>query len=104
MHLMSAPIGVGDLVDGKYRILRVLGEGGWGIVCEGENTRTMRHVAIKTLRPQAALTKDIIARFEREAQAAGRIGSEHIVEVLDLGTLADGTHYMVMELLNGEDL
>jgi serine/threonine-protein kinase len=63
----------GDLVDGKYRILRAIGEGGWGIVFEGENTRTMRHVALKTLRPQAKLTKDIIARFEREAQAAGRI-------------------------------
>ncbi len=97
-------IAAGDLVDGKYRIVRTIGEGGWGVVFEGENTRTFKRVAIKVLRPHSGLTKDIIARFEREAQAAGRIGSEHIVEVYDLGALQDGTHYMVMELLTGEEL
>jgi serine/threonine-protein kinase len=101
---MSGSFGVGDLVDGKYRILRLIGEGGWGIVFEGENARTLKRVAIKVLRTQSSITPDIQARFEREAQAAGRIGSEHIVEVFDLGTLADGTSYMVMELLAGEDL
>jgi serine/threonine protein kinase len=97
-------VGVGDLVDGKYRLLRIIGEGGWGIVFEGENARTLKRVAIKILRARADLTVDIRTRFEREAQAAGRIGSDHIVEVFDLGTLADGSHYMVMELLAGEDL
>jgi serine/threonine protein kinase len=97
-------VDVGDLVDGKYRLLRIIGEGGWGIVFEGENARTLKRVAIKILRARADLTLDIRTRFEREAQAAGRIGSDHIVEVFDLGTLADGSHYMVMELLAGEDL
>ncbi|HEX8795518.1 MAG TPA: protein kinase [Polyangiaceae bacterium] len=97
-------IAAGDLVDGKYRIIRTIGEGGWGVVFEGENIRTFKRVAIKVLRPHSGLTKDIIQRFEREAQAAGRIGSEHIVEVYDLGSLDDGTHYMVMELLTGEEL
>lgn len=97
-------IAAGDLVDGKYRIIRTIGEGGWGVVFEGENIRTFKRVAIKVLRPHSGLTKDIIQRFEREAQAAGRIGSEHIVEVYDLGSLEDGTHYMVMELLTGEEL
>lgn len=97
-------IAAGDLVDGKYRIIRTIGEGGWGVVFEGENIRTYKRVAIKVLRPHSGLTKDIIQRFEREAQAAGRIGSEHIVEVYDLGSLEDGTHYMVMELLTGEEL
>jgi serine/threonine protein kinase len=97
-------VGVGDLVDSKYRLLRIIGEGGWGIVFEGENARTLKRVAIKILRARADLTVDIRTRFEREAQAAGRIGSDHIVEVFDLGTLADGSHYMVMELLAGEDL
>jgi serine/threonine protein kinase len=97
-------VGVGDLVDGKYRLLRVIGEGGWGIVFEGENARTLKRVAIKILRTRPDLTADIRTRFEREAQAAGRIGSDHIVEVFDLGTVADGSHYMVMELLSGEDL
>ncbi len=100
----SGTLGVGELVDGKYRLVRVIGEGGWGIVFEGENVRTMRKVAIKVLRAQANVTPDVRARFEREAQAAGRIGSEHIVEVFDLGTLPDGTSYMVMELLAGQDL
>jgi serine/threonine protein kinase len=100
----SANVGVGDLVDEKYRLLRVIGEGGWGIVFEGENARTLKRVAIKILRSRPDLTADIRTRFEREAQAAGRIGSDHIVEVFDLGTVADGSHYMVMELLSGEDL
>ncbi len=100
----STNVGVGDLVDGKYRLLRVIGEGGWGIVFEGENARTLKRVAIKILRARPDLTADIRTRFEREAQAAGRIGSDHIVEVFDLGTVADGSHYMVMELLSGEDL
>jgi serine/threonine-protein kinase len=101
---MGSDVVIGDLVDGKYRIIRTIGEGGWGIVFEGENVRTFKRVAIKILRTTAAVTKDILTRFEREAQAAGRIGSEHIVEVYDLGTLQDGTHYMVMELLTGEEL
>ncbi len=101
---MGASVAAGDLVDGKYRIIRTIGEGGWGVVFEGENIRTYKRVAIKVLRPHSGLTKDIIQRFEREAQAAGRIGSEHIVEVYDLGSLEDGTHYMVMELLTGEEL
>jgi eukaryotic-like serine/threonine-protein kinase len=101
---MSAYLGAGDLLDGKYRIIRVIGEGGWGVVYEGENARTLKRVAIKVLRTHAGVTPDIRARFEREAQAGGRIGSEHIVEVFDLGVLPDGTHFMVMELLVGEDL
>jgi serine/threonine-protein kinase len=97
-------VGAGALVDGKYRILRTIGEGGWGVVHEAENVRTLKHVALKLLRPRPELSAEIRTRFEREAQAAGRIGSDHIVEVFDLGTLADGTHYMVMELLQGQDL
>ncbi|MBV9945862.1 MAG: serine/threonine protein kinase, partial [Myxococcales bacterium] len=101
---MSASLGAGDLLDGKYRIIRVIGEGGWGVVYEGENPRTLKRVAIKVLRARADLTPEIRTRFEREAQAGGRIGSEHIVEVFDLGSLPDGTHFLVMELLQGEDL
>jgi serine/threonine protein kinase len=101
---MGAHLGVGDLLDGKYRIIRVIGEGGWGVVYEGENARTLKRVAIKVLRTHAGVTPDIRARFEREAQAGGRIGSEHIVEVFDLGVLPDGTQFMVMELLAGEDI
>ena len=75
-----------------------------GAVYEGENTRIKRTVAIKVLHANVAEKKDVVQRFEREAQAAGRIGSEHIVEVLDLGNLPSGERFMVMEFLDGEDL
>src|SRR5262245_17344427 len=94
----------GDIIDGKYRIVRLIGEGGMGAVYEGENTRIHRRVAIKVLHAGVAEQGEAVARFEREAQAAGRIGSEHIVEVLDLGTLPNGDRYLVMEYLDGEGL
>jgi serine/threonine-protein kinase len=94
----------GELIDDKYRIVRVIGEGGMGAVYEGENARIHRRVAIKVLHADLALNAETVARFEREAQAAGRIGSEHIVEVLDLGSLASGDRYLVMEFLDGESL
>src|SRR6187401_492887 len=94
----------GDLIDDKYRIVRLIGEGGMGAVYEGENTRIRRRVAIKVLHGNVAGMADAVARFEREAQAAGRIGSEHIVEVLDLGDLPSGDRYMVMEFMDGDSL
>jgi serine/threonine-protein kinase len=97
-------LNIGDVVDGKYRIVRLLGEGGMGAVYEGENTRIHRRVAIKVLHSTVAQAQDAVQRFEREAQAAGRIGNQHIVEVLDLGNLPDGDRYMVMEFLEGESL
>jgi serine/threonine-protein kinase len=100
----QVPFGVGAVVDGKYRLLHVIGEGGWGVVFEAENTRTLKRVAIKVLRAKVAVDANDSARFEREAQAAGRIGSEHIVEVLDAGVSPEGAHYLVMELLAGESL
>jgi serine/threonine-protein kinase len=98
------PLQPGEILDGKYRIIRMVGEGGMGAVYEGENTRIKRTVAIKVLHAAVAEKTDVVNRFEREAQAAGRIGSEHIVEVLDLGTLPSGERFMVMEFLSGEDL
>jgi hypothetical protein len=94
----------GQVLDGKYRIVRLIGEGGMGSVHEGENTFISRRVAIKVLHAAAAGNEAVLKRFEREAQAAGRIGSDHILEVLDLGTLPDGDRYMVMEYLDGEEL
>lgn len=93
-----------DVLDNKYRIIRLLGEGGMGAVYEGLNTRIQRRVAIKVLHGNVASNQDAVQRFEREAQAAGRIGSKHIVQVLDLGDLPGGERYMVMEFLDGIDL
>jgi eukaryotic-like serine/threonine-protein kinase len=97
-------LSTGEIIDGKYRIVRLLGEGGMGAVYEGENTRIHRRVAIKVLHANVAAQGEAVARFEREAQAAGRIGSDHIVEVLDLGALASGDRYLVMEYMDGEGL
>jgi serine/threonine protein kinase len=97
-------LSTGDILDGKYRIVRLIGEGGMGAVYEGENTRIHRRVAIKVLHAGVAEQAEAVQRFEREAQAAGRIGSDHIVEVLDLGALANGDRYLVMEFLEGDGL
>jgi serine/threonine-protein kinase len=95
---------IGQIVEGKYRIIRLIGEGGMGAVYEGENVRIRRRVAIKVLHAATALNAEAVQRFEREAQAAGRIGSDHILEVLDLGTLPNNDRFMVMEYLDGESL
>jgi hypothetical protein len=97
-------LSTGDIIDGKYRIIRLIGEGGMGAVYEAENMRIHRKVAIKVLHSGVAQTGEAVSRFEREAQAAGRIGSEHIVEVLDLGNLPSGDRYMVMEFMDGDSL
>jgi serine/threonine-protein kinase len=94
----------GTIIEGKYRIDRMLGKGAMGAVYEGENERIHRRVAIKILHTEVSDQADVVQRFEREAQAAGRIGSAHIVEVLDLGSLASGERFMVMEYLDGENL
>jgi eukaryotic-like serine/threonine-protein kinase len=91
----------GQVIEGKYRIVRLLGEGGMGAVYEGENTNIQRRVAIKVLHAGVASNTDVVSRFEKEAQAAGRIGSDHIAEVLDLGHLPSGERFMVMEFLDG---
>jgi eukaryotic-like serine/threonine-protein kinase len=95
---------VGQLLDNKYRIVKMIGEGGMGAVFEGENVRINRRVAIKVLHAAFANNTDVMQRFEREAQAAGRIGNDHILEVLDLGILPDGDRYIIMEFLDGEPL
>jgi serine/threonine-protein kinase len=94
----------GQIIQDKYRIVRLIGQGGMGEVYEGENISISRRVAIKVLLTEAAMNADIVQRFEREAQAAGRIGNDHILEVLDLGALPSGERFMVMEFLDGEPL
>ena len=93
---------VGQLIEGKYRIIELIGEGGMGAVYLGENVRIQRKVAIKVLHGAYSSNVEVAQRFEREAQAAGRIGNDHILEVLDLGELPGGDRFMVMEHLDGE--
>ncbi|MGA7122732.1 MAG: serine/threonine-protein kinase [Polyangiaceae bacterium] len=94
----------GDVVGGKYRIVRRLGEGGMGVVFEALHLRLRQSVAIKFLRPEVMRTPHAVERFEREARASGRVRSRHVVSVMDVDTDTQGRPYMVLELLRGRDL
>ncbi|AKF08428.1 serine/threonine-protein kinase [Sandaracinus amylolyticus] len=95
---------IGATLDGRYRVLRKIAEGGMGAVYEGEQIALQRRVAIKVLHAHLARDADIVVRFRREALATTQIGHPHIVEVLDLGEMDDGSLFMVLELLEGRDL
>jgi serine/threonine protein kinase len=95
---------VGRTVAAKYVIRRVLGQGGMGTVFEAEHSAIGRLVALKVLHPSRARRRDAIRRFHREARAAAAIGHPNICEVYDLGSLEDGSPYLVMEKLAGETL
>jgi serine/threonine-protein kinase len=94
----------GQLFAGKYRIERVIGVGGMGAVFEAHHMHLDQKVAIKMLLPQVANDGAVVQRFVREGRAAVKIPSEHVARVHDVGTLPDGTPFMVMELLHGADL
>jgi serine/threonine-protein kinase len=94
----------GDIVDGKYRILRLLGAGGMGTVLAAEHLRLRQQVAIKFLNPAMLGVAQIVERFDREARAAATLRSAHVVRVTDVGHTPEGVPYMVMELLEGVDL
>ncbi|MGO8994808.1 MAG: serine/threonine-protein kinase [Polyangiaceae bacterium] len=95
---------IGKTIGGKYLVRSVLGEGGMGAVFEAENTALGRSVAVKVLHPAQARKKVAVKRFHQEARSAGAIGHPNICEVYDLGTLDDGSPYLVMERLVGETL
>ena len=94
----------GTVIAGKYRIVSLIGEGGMGVVYEAVHARIGRRVAIKVMNPSMAQDAEALARFEREAQAATRIGSQHVVDVLDFGGMETGDRFIVMEHLEGENL
>src|SRR5262245_46017315 len=94
----------GDLVADKYRVERLLGEGGMGHVWAAIHERLGIRVAVKILSPTLSQNDDAVRRFSREARASVRIQSEHVARVLDVGQLDNGSPYMVMEFLSGNDL
>ncbi|MBX3214964.1 MAG: serine/threonine protein kinase [Labilithrix sp.] len=101
--LGGLPIAAGDILLKKYRVERLIGQGGTGIVLSATHVQLEQRVAIKFLR-RALASDELRTRFEREARAMGRIESDHVVLVLDAGALDDGAPYMVMEYLDGRDL
>ena len=94
----------GDILAGKYRVERVLGVGGMGVVVAAHHLQLDERVALKFLLPEALGNPEAVARFAREARASVRIKSEHVARVSDVGTLPNGAPYMVMEYLEGGDL
>jgi serine/threonine-protein kinase len=104
--LSEGAVGVreGDILAGKYRIDKVLGVGGMGVVVAAHHIQLDEKVAIKFLLPEALGNAEAVARFAREARAAVKIKSEHVARVIDVGTLENGAPYMVMEYLEGGDL
>ena len=112
---IPSPIAVGDVVD-KYRVERILGLGAMGVVVAARHTTLDQVVAIKLLvaapngpaeqgqEHRFGSAEESIARFLGEARAAARIGSDHVCRVSDIGQLPNGTPYMVMEYLEGNDL
>ncbi len=94
----------GELVGSKYRIGRLLAQGGMGVVYEAQHTVVRRRFAVKFLRRDLAERRDILTRFHREAEAAGALESEHVAAAIDFGIAGDGAPYIVMEYLVGESL
>jgi serine/threonine-protein kinase len=103
-RLIASVMREGDILADKYRVERVLGSGGMGMVVAARHLQLDEQVAIKFLLPSALEMPDAVERFMREAKAAVRIRSEHVVRVFDVGTLERGAPYMVMEYLRGTDL
>ena len=94
----------GDVVAGKYRVTRIIGRGGVGIVAEATHEADDRRVAIKVLRPSPDSQAEATTRFLFEAKAAAQMKSVHIARILEVSTLDDGAPYFVMEFLEGHDL
>ncbi len=94
----------GELLAGKYRVERLLGTGGMGVVVAARHVQLDERVAIKFLRPEMMARPHAAARFLREARAAVRIKNEHVARVFDVGALETGAPYIVMEHLAGCDL
>jgi serine/threonine-protein kinase len=95
---------IGQVLGGKFRAVRILGEGGMGTVYECEHLALGRRVAVKVLHPAQARKKASVQRFHHEAHVAGAIGHPNICEIYDVGELEDGSPFLVMELLQGETL
>jgi hypothetical protein len=100
----DAAVRPGDVLAGKYRVERVLGQGGMGVVVAAHHIQLDEKVALKFLLPEATRSQEVLGRFLREARAAAKIKGEHVARVSDVGQLENGSPYIVMEYLEGTDL
>src|SRR6185436_16702104 len=109
LKLVPAPVEsrdplIGQVLDGRYQIEKVLGEGGMGLVYKARHTTLGKSLAIKVLKAEVSKDQEIVQRFRQEAQSATAIGNHHIIDISDFGVLGDGSTYFVMEFLDGVSL
>ena len=101
---LDTSVRVGEVLTSKYRVERVLGAGGMGVVVAARHLELDQLVALKFIRSESLQRPASLARFEREVRTAVRLRSEHVARVMDVGRLDTGSPYIVMEYLEGEDL
>src|SRR5271166_143107 len=89
------PVWPGQVIAGKYRVDRTLGEGGMGIVVAATDLQLERKVAVKVMQPSHAKSADAVERFLREGKAAVKLMSEHVARVYDVGETPEGAPYLV---------
>ncbi|HNS95541.1 MAG TPA: serine/threonine-protein kinase [Polyangiaceae bacterium] len=94
----------GKIVAERYRVMRLLGEGGMGAVYQAEHVHIRKTVALKVLHKQMCSVPEVVARFEREAVAAGRIEHQNVAVATDFGRLQDGSFFLVLEYAAGRSL
>jgi eukaryotic-like serine/threonine-protein kinase len=104
MTMLLGAVRAGDVLARKYRVERILGAGGMGVVVAARHELLRELVAIKLLSPERSLDKSFVRRFLSEARSTAKLKSEHVARLMDVGTLDEGTPYLVMELLEGHDL
>lgn len=99
----KAPSLVGTTIQGRYHLVRLLGDGGMGSVFKAADQVLRRFVAVKLLHPSTAQNPSAVERFIREARAAASIGHPNIIDILDFG-MEEGRPFLVMEYLRGRSL
>ncbi len=95
---------VGHVLADRYRLLKLIGEGGMGSVYQAEHITIGRKLAIKVLAPEYCDSPEVVARFLQEARTASMLHHEHIVDITDFGYTKQGLAFLTMEYLEGEDL
>lgn len=100
----AASVQPGDVIADKYRVERVLGRGGMGVVVAATHLELGKLRALKFMTPEALRNSSAVERFNREARITAELSSEHIAKVVDTARLDDGTPYLVMEYLEGKEL
>src|SRR6185503_7603323 len=101
---MGAPVRIGEVLAEKYKVTKILGQGGMGVVVAARHCELDKLVALKFMHEEVAANEAAIDRFLREARAAAMLRNEHVAHVLDVGRLAKGVPYIVLEFLEGHDL